>query len=220
VVSAETPQRRAYVAQVLSQLLRLMGQGEVPLEFEEREDGQLAVALHIAFADSPLKASAAPKRSPLLNALQFLLNRLLKRAGEGPQTPAACGKVLLGVDGFPPPPSPPKPPQAKGPEACEAAPAALPCENVQALSSLATCLAHKALAHSRIYAVLLLGRAQRACMQQAAEALHGLRTFSEGEAHWSRLVFHPDKPLPMPQKSRIAFHKEALANKSPRALAS
>ena len=222
MVSAETLEKRAYVSQVLSDLLRLMGQGDVPLEFEEREDGQLAVALCIACEDSPLYVNGTPKRSPLLNALQFLLNRLLKRTGENLQTPApAPSKVLLGVNGFPKRPSPPHPVPAESADASlEEASASPSCEKAEAISTLAAMLAQKCATHGRVYAVLLLGAAQQACMRQAASKTSGLSAFSEGEGHWSRLVFAPNKPVPMPQKSRISFDKEGVANKSPKALAS
>jgi hypothetical protein len=96
---------------------------------------------------------------------------------------------------------------------------ALQQDKEEQLSALATALAQKCIAHGRIYAVLLLSRPQRTCMRQAASKTNGLRAFSEGEAHWSRLVFEPNKPAPMPQKSRIAFDKEGASNKSPKALA-
>jgi len=220
VVSTETLEKRAYVARVLSKLLHLMGQGEVPLEFEEREGGQLAVALHIPSGDSPLKPQAEQRRSPLLNALQFLLNRLLKRESEGPPSAPVSGKVLLGIDGFPPGHPPKGPPQEALADSLppEGVPLAPPCKKAEQMSCLAHMLAQKSLSHGRIYAVLLLSQPQRTCMQQATSQADGLRVFSEGEAHWGRLVFEPEKAVPMPQKSRIAFHAGGPA-KSPKALA-
>jgi len=201
-----------------------MGLGEVPLEFEEREEGQLAVALHVALADSPLKAPVGQKRSPLLNALQFLLNKLLQRSPEGVQASApTVRKVLLGIGEFPPRRLSARPllaqPQAQEEEAVEEAQGLLPGEKTEQLSALASSLAQKSVSLGRVYAVLFLSRPQRSCMQQAASTTGGLRVFSEGEAHWSRLVFEPQRPAPMPQKSRIAFCKEASA-KIPKALLS
>jgi predicted RNA-binding protein Jag len=220
VVSTETLKKRAYIAQVLSELLRLMGQGEVPLEFEEREEGQLAVALHIASEDSALKASTGQKRAPLLNALQFLLNRLLKRKAETTQDSAlGCGKVLLGVNGFPQKALPPPPEETETEMSSEEAPLPLQQDKEEQLSAIATALAQKCVVHGRVYAVLLLSRTQRACMRQAASKINGLRAFCEGEAHWSRLVVEPNKPVPMPQKNRIAFDKEGTSSKSPKSLA-
>ncbi|MCL2179365.1 MAG: hypothetical protein FWB81_08180 [Cystobacterineae bacterium] len=91
--------------------------------------------------------------------------------------------------------------------------------NENPLSQLATSLAHKCVSHGRVYAVLFLNKPQRAAMLQATSGMGGLRLRSEGEAHWSRLVFEPHRPSPMPQKSRIVLNKEARTLPSLRALA-
>jgi len=194
-----------------------MGQGEVPLAFEEWEDGHVAIALEGIAEDSPLKAG--PKRSPMLNSLQFLLNKLLKRE----ELP--FGKVFLGVNGFPKRPSPAVSAREAwvGPPKVVHAPALhngkASVENMPQLSQLASTLAEKSVCCGRTYAVLFLNKAQQACMLQAASGVEGLRLRTEGEAHWRRLVFEPNKPSPMPQKIRIALDKEGLFNKSPRVLA-
>jgi predicted RNA-binding protein Jag len=62
-------------------------------------------------------------------------------------------------------------------------------------------LAEKAGRLGRPYAVMLLSAEDRARVVQAGNGTPGVRLKVEGEQHWRRVVFVPDKPVPMPKRS-------------------
>ncbi|MFT3713434.1 MAG: hypothetical protein QM817_37740 [Archangium sp.] len=61
-------------------------------------------------------------------------------------------------------------------------------------------LAEKSAKLGRVYAVMGLTADQRALMLQAADDVKGQRTKAEGEGHWRRLTFVPDKLTPISKK--------------------
>jgi hypothetical protein len=61
-------------------------------------------------------------------------------------------------------------------------------------------LAEKSAKLGRVYAVMGLTADQRALMLQAADTVKGQRAKSEGEGHWRRLTFVPDKLTPISKK--------------------
>jgi predicted RNA-binding protein Jag len=58
-------------------------------------------------------------------------------------------------------------------------------------------LAKKAVQHGRIYAVMMLPPDDRARVLQAAAPITGLSTKAEGEGHWRRVTFTPEKVTPI-----------------------
>lgn len=68
------------------------------------------------------------------------------------------------------------------------------------LSALGTELAQKAVKHGRVYAVMLAKPEARSLMLQAADAVKGVSAKAEGEGHWRRVVFTPEKLVPLPKK--------------------
>lgn len=68
------------------------------------------------------------------------------------------------------------------------------------LSALGTLLAEKAAKHGRLYGVMLLKPDARALLLQAAAAVKGVSARAEGEGHWRRVVFTPEKLVPLSRK--------------------
>lgn len=58
-------------------------------------------------------------------------------------------------------------------------------------------LAKKAVQHGRIYAVMMLPTDDRARVLKAAAPIKGLSTKAEGEGHWRRVTFTPEKVTPI-----------------------
>ena len=68
------------------------------------------------------------------------------------------------------------------------------------ITAVAKSLAEKSAKHGRVYAVMALSGDQRALMLQAGDEVKGQKTKAEGEGHWRRLVFVPDKLTPISKK--------------------
>ena len=69
-----------------------------------------------------------------------------------------------------------------------------------AMSAAGKLLAEKSAKLGRVYAVMALSADQRALMLQTADAVKGQKTKAEGEGHWRRVTFTPDKPTVIPKK--------------------
>lgn len=68
------------------------------------------------------------------------------------------------------------------------------------ITAVAKSLAEKSAKLGRVYAVMGLTGEQRALMLQAGDEVKGQKTKAEGEGHWRRLVFVPDKLTPISKK--------------------
>jgi predicted RNA-binding protein Jag len=68
------------------------------------------------------------------------------------------------------------------------------------LTALGQALAKKAASLGRVYAVMMLGHDDRARLLTAARATPGLSARAEGEGHWRRVTFMPDKVVPIARK--------------------
>jgi predicted RNA-binding protein Jag len=71
------------------------------------------------------------------------------------------------------------------------------------LAALGKALAEKAAKLGRPLGVMLMDADDRARLLKAGESVKGQRTRVEGEGHNRRVVFTPDKPVPMPKKSQF-----------------
>jgi predicted RNA-binding protein Jag len=71
------------------------------------------------------------------------------------------------------------------------------------MAALGKSLAEKAAKLGRPLGVMLMDADDRARLLKAGEAVKGQKTRVEGEGHNRRVVFTPDKPVPMPKKSQF-----------------
>lgn len=197
---------------VLAKVLALM---DFPLRVETKdgEDGGVSVAL---FPDGEVQGFAPGKRSPVMDALQFFVNKVVN-------PPSGTRRwVTLGVGSFPPPRSANPPPAAPAPTPAPAAArpvvtapasneshghsrapadeAALEVAPDPLMDSLGRSLAQKSSKLGRFYAVLGLTTDDRARLLQAGRSVEGLRVLAEGEGRNRRLVFKPDRPAPAPKR--------------------
>lgn len=208
--------KRAESETLLKEVFALM---EYPakLEFKDLPDGALGVAVHF---DGELPGITAGKRSPVLDSVQFWLNKVVNR----PNTPRRW--VNLGLNEFPAPrPQPGEAAPAAAKPAREAKPEQPRVEKEQArekekkpapvastprhgkhvderalkpapdaaLTAAAKELAEKSAKLGRVYAVMGLTAEQRALMLQAADGVKGQSAKAEGEGHWRRLTITPEK---------------------------
>lgn len=91
--------------------------------------------------------------------------------------------------------------EEKKPHAREADEAGLTVEPDADWTRVAKALAEKSARLGRPYAVMLLSPEDRARVVQAAAGTKGVTVKGEGEGHWRRVAFKPEKLTPMPKKS-------------------
>jgi predicted RNA-binding protein Jag len=158
-----------------------LGVGDFP---PPRQNGQPAQPLPSApQAAAAPRASAPPAATPSRAAPQ----KGKPAAAEKPAPQKAHGK------GDAPPPREPR----RGRENDERS---LTVEPDPVVSALGTELAQKAARHGRLYGVMLVKPEARALMLQAADAVKGVSAKAEGEGHWRRVVFTPEKLVPLLKK--------------------
>lgn len=80
-----------------------------------------------------------------------------------------------------------------------------------AWSAVAKALAEKSAKLGRPYGVMLLSTEDRARLVQAAAGVKGVTVTAEGEGHWRRVAFKPDKPAPMPKRSAMPDYDDEEA---------
>jgi len=210
-------ERRAQAVSVLEQLLRAM---DVPATLETRDlpDGSISIAVTPGVE---LAGIVAGRRSPLGDALQYLVNKLVNKPGQERRW------VAVGVGGHPeprgakasrpqPPPAPAmtngsgaaapasRAPVAARPSAPARAPESdersLAAEDDPALDAAARGLAERSARSGRIYAVVALGAPERGRLLRAADGVDGVSAHAEGEGRLRRVVLTPEKLVPMPKQ--------------------
>lgn len=209
------PERRAQVEQLLGEIFRL-AEWPARVELKDGRDGGIAVAVHF---QGEVPGVTAGKKSYLVDSLQFLVNKVINRPGVEKRW------VTLGVGAFPEPKPSQPPPAASVPAAPRAAapqrpnppqqakkPAAAPAQRAEPVeaeveltpewAALGKLLAEKAVRHGRQYAVMSLSAAERAQLVKAGAA-SGVKVKTEGDGHFRRVAFVPDKPTPMPRKMQF-----------------
>jgi len=209
-------ERRAQAVSVLEQLLRAM---DVPATLETRDlpDGSISIAVTPGV---DLAGIAPGRRSPLGDALQYLVNKLVNKPGQERRW------IAVGLGGHP---------ELRGPKPARApvAPAALMSNGAAAVPPVmhatssrpaavarasevdertlvtdedpafdpaARALAERCASSGRVYAVVALGAVERGRLLKAADAVPGLSARAEGEGRLRRLVLTPDKLVPMPRQ--------------------
>lgn len=210
-------ERRTQAVTVLEQLLRTM---DLPATVEAKDlpDGSISIAVTPGVE---LAGVVPGRRSPLGDALQYLVNKLINKPGQERRW------VAIGLGGHPeprgskPPRAAPLPPAAamtngsapapaaaRSPLARPAAPArssevderTLVTEGDPALDGAARVLAERSVSSGRLYAVVTLGPIERGRLLKAADAVEGVSARAEGEGRLRRVVLTPDKVVPMPRQ--------------------
>ncbi|HET9035513.1 MAG TPA: hypothetical protein VFN45_04885 [Myxococcaceae bacterium] len=210
-------ERRTQAVTVLEQLLRTM---DLPATVEAKDlpDGSISIAVTPGVE---LAGVVPGRRSPLGDALQYLVNKLINKPGQERRW------VAIGLGGHPEPRGP-KPPRAAQPPAAAmtngsapapaaarppaparpAAPARSPevdertlvTEEDPALDAAAREMAERSASSGRLYAVVTLGPIERGRLLKAADAVEGVSARAEGEGRLRRVVLTPDQVVPMPKQ--------------------
>jgi len=219
-----SPERLEQATKVIREILGHMGIAAV-LEAKDTAEGGISIAVQLEGE----AASAQPgRRSHVSDALQFLANKIVNRPGTERRW------ISLGIGGHPEPrprtTRPKKPPLPATPQSTTAPLVArpstpngptpgLPAVRLEeestvevsedpALTLAVQQLARKASELGRFYAVGNMSREDRARVLQAVREIAGLRVIAEGEGRLRRLVFNPEKPVPLPKKSLHDYDDE------------
>lgn len=206
-------ERRTQAVAVLEQLLRAM---DVPatLEVKELPDGSLSIAVSPGVE---LPGVAMGRRSPLAEALQYLVSRLVNKPGQertwfaiglgGHPEPRGARPARLPAvpaaavaNGAPPARSPPPQRVVTAARVSETDERTLVTEDDPALDAAARALAARCASTGRVYAVVTLGPVERGRLLRAADEVPGVSGRAEGEGRLRRLVLTPDKVVPMPHR--------------------
>jgi predicted RNA-binding protein Jag len=215
--------KRAWAEEVIGDLLRLVGL-RARLEVKEIASPPGGLGLSVAlFPEEENAGLQAGKRSPLVESLQFLANKIVNRGPEKkwiaigvgahpePRVPAAKpARVDPGPKGGPgaPVPAAPKaqPPPSRSPapeRAAEIDESGLQVTPDPLLEAVGRSLAEKASATGRFYAVAPMKPEDRARLSRAGKGIAGASVKVEGEGRHRRVVFVPANPKPMPRKSAM-----------------
>lgn len=218
-------------ARVLGELFSHMGYG-ARLDVRDAEDGSLSVAVTL---DAELPAAQGGRRSSVLEAVQYLVNKRLNRApdvrrwinlglGEHPaprapraprpaqESPAAAAPVAV-APAAPAPASAPKKAPAPAAKPARAAPldeSRLEVTPDETLAASARALAEAAARLGRTYALVGMSAEDRARVVQAARGTEGVAVKTEGEGRNRRVSLVPDKPTPMPRQRLPGLDDEAF----------
>lgn len=199
------------------------------LELKDMPDGGIGIACHF---DGELPGITSGKgRSWLVDCVQFLVNKAVNRPNverrwvslgvnafpeprpERPEKPEKKERAAEPVAkkaepvakpeaaAKPPRPAPERSPKSgRGGEPDERA---LEVKDDPAMTKLFTTLAEKSVKTGRLYAVMSLSADDRARALKAAGQVKGLSAKAEGEGHWRRVTFTPEKQTPMPSKRQV-----------------
>lgn len=224
MTDAAADTKRPQVDTLLADVFKLMD-FPAKLEFKDLADGSLGVAVHF---DGEVPGGAAGKRSAVVDSVQFWVNKVVNRPnvprrwvnlgvnafpeprppqGEKPErapkpeasaapAPAPAKKDVPKKDAAPAKEKA-APPQQHGKKVDERTlkPAADPL-----MTAAGKLLAEKSAKLGRVYAVMGLTNEQRALLLQAADAVTAQRAKAEGEGHWRRVTFTPEKLTVIPRK--------------------
>jgi len=220
VASSAVDERRAQAVAVLEQLLRSM---DVPASLDTRDlpDGSISISVT---PEVELAGVAVGRRSPLGDALQYLVNKLVNKPGQerrwiaiglgghpeprGQKAPRATVAPPVAAppavtNGSSPPPvarpaAAPRPATpARAPEADERT---LVTEEDPTFDMVARALAERSASSGRVYAVVTLGALERGRLLKAADSVAGVSARAEGEGRLRRVVLTPDRMVPMPRQ--------------------
>jgi len=212
--SASTPpvDKRAWAARVVGDILEHMGV-KPQLEAKDAADGGISIAVQLS-AEVP--GVQIGKRSPVVDALQFLANKLVNRPGSERRW------ISIGIGGHP------EPRIREGKRLPEALTASAPAARVApvkstngrgvasglpklapeddegalqpsedgALTDSARSVAEKSSSLGRFFAIVGMKREDRARVLRAVQGMPGLKVSAEGTGRNRRVVFSPINPAP------------------------
>jgi len=176
-------ERRERAVAVLEQMLRSM---EVPATVEAKDlaDGTISIAV---MPGVELQGVTPGRRSPLGDALQYLVNKLVNRPGLERRW------VSVGIGAHPEP----RPPRARQSEVDERT---LESAEDPTFDAAALLLAQRSATSGRLYAVVAMPPEVRGRLLRAADGVAGLTARTEGEGRLRRVVLTPEKLVPMPRQ--------------------
>ncbi len=214
-----SPEKREWAARVVSEILQHLGLSS-RLELKDAADGGISIAVQL---DGELPGVQPGKRSHVLDALQFLANKIVNRPGSerrwisigigghpetrarevrrpAPESPAAAAGANA--------PAPRSTPQKNGRPAPSPAPkvseddekSLLPTEDAE-LAAAARGMAQKASTRGRFFAIVGMKREDRARVLRATEGIAGVKISAEGVGRNRRVVFTPENPTPVTKAS-------------------
>lgn len=215
----EAGEKRERAVRVIAEILRLMGLS-ARLDAKDAPDGGISVAVEM---EGEMIVAPAGKRSHVVDALQFLTNKIVNRPG------AERRWISIGIGSHPdprplgprrpPPPAPVAvPPVARPPAqatshangrarvppprgSAEPDESKLEIAEDTLLSDAVRTLAQNAGALGRFYAIVAATREDRARILKAGTGIPSVKIVAEGDGRNRRVVFVPDKPSPMPKKT-------------------
>jgi hypothetical protein len=224
-------EKQQQVEKLLGDILTLM-QFPARLDFKDAPDGSLAVAMH--FVGELPQGITAGKKSYLVDSLQFLLNKCINRPnterrwvtlgvggfpeprGNRPAAPSAPGSNGALAAPVPASSRPARPLRAEGvakPGQRPARPAEVDESKLEVtadplMTALGKAFAEKAAKLGRVYAVAMMSIEDRARLLQGAKPIAGMTARVEGESHFRRLAFVPEKPTAMPKRHAMAVYPD------------
>jgi predicted RNA-binding protein Jag len=215
--------KRAWAEEVLAELLQLAGL-RARLEVKEIAAPQGGLGLSVAlFPEEEIPGLQAGRRSPLLESLQFLANKIVNRGPDkkwiaiavgghpeprvpGAKPPRAEAAPKGGTTAAATPTPRPQPPPGRPPapeRVAETDESALEVPGDPLLEAAGRALAEKASATGRFYAVVPMRVEDRARLARGGKGIAGASIKVEGEGRHRRVVFVPANPKPMPKKSAM-----------------
>jgi predicted RNA-binding protein Jag len=215
--------KRAWAEEVLAELLRLAGL-RARLEVKETAGPQGGLGLSVAlFPEEEIPGLQAGRRSPLVESLQFLANKIVNRGpdkkwiaiavgghpeprvagGKAPRAEAAPkgGTTPAAAAAQRPQPQPWRPPAPERVAVNDESVLEVPADPL--LEAAGRALAEKASATGRVYAVVPMREEDRARLARGGKGIAGASIKVEGEGRHRRVVFVPANPKPMPKKSAM-----------------
>ena len=150
-------------------------------------------------------APSAPAAGPVAAAAPSAPPNGTPRSGRGPAPSAPPNGTPRSGRGAAPARSQPPPRQARPAEVDESK---LEVSPDPLLAALGRSLAEKCARLGRGYAVAMMSTEDRARVLQAAKEVSGVTARVEGESHFRRLTFVPDKPTAMPKRHAMAVYPD------------
>ncbi len=210
-------ERRAQAVELLEQLLRTMDVA-ASLDVKDLADGSVSIAV---MPGVELPGVPLGRRSPVGDALQYLLNKLVNRPGlerrwiavglgahpeprghkSSRTAPVAAPVAMTNGSGAPAASRPPPPHRAVAQgRPVETDERSLASAADPEFDAAAQELAERSASSGRVYAVVTLGAVERGRLLKVADTVAGVSGRAEGEGRLRRLVLTPDKVVPMPRQ--------------------